>query len=81
MAKLNITYRGLSADVPVPLDYNASDMDIKRIAVELIRSGEIPGLQVKNLDRYAFSHYVVDRFAAPDGDLRLFLRPKVPFGS
>lgn len=80
MAKLNITYRGLSTDVPVPLDYNASDMDIKRVAVELVRGGDVPGLRVANLDRYAFRHHIVDRFESPNGELRLYLRPKVPFG-
>ena len=51
---------------------------MKRIAVELIRSGDVPGLQVATLPMDAFEHYVVDRF---DGGSRLFLRPKVPFGA
>ena len=80
-ATLNITYHGLSADVPAELDYRTSDFDIKRIAVEIIRAGDLPGLQVANLADDAFRNYVVDRFDAPDGGKRIYLRPKVPFGA
>ena len=81
MAILNITYNGLSCDVPGELDYRSSDFDIKRIAVEVIRSGDLRGLQVKNLAERTFRHFVVDRFDTPDGGKRLYLRPKVPFGA
>jgi hypothetical protein len=81
MAILNITYNGLSCDVPGDLDFRSSDFDIKRIAVEVIRSGDLRGLQVKNLADRTFRHYVVDRFDTPDGGKRLYLRPKVPFGA
>ncbi len=80
MAILNITYNGLSADVPGQLAASTSDFDIKRIAVEVIRSGDLPGLQVANLPEDAFRHYLVDRFDTPQGGQRLYLRPKVPFG-
>jgi hypothetical protein len=79
-AILNITYDGLSCDVPAPLDHRTSDFDIKRIAVEVIRSGDLPGLRVAGLRDDAFRHYVVDRFDTPAGGKRLYLRPKVPFG-
>ena len=78
MAILNITWNGVSAEASVNLDYAVSDSDVKRIAVELIRSGDVSGLQVATLPMDAFEHYVVDRF---DGGNRLFLRPKVPFGA
>lgn len=80
MATLNITYQGLSTDVPLELDLEASDADIRRIAVEMIRTGSAPGLHIANLDDAAFVNYVVDRFDTPQGGKRIFLRPKVPFG-
>jgi hypothetical protein len=81
MATLNITYNGLSADYPLDLNYNLTDTDVRRIAIEVVRSGGIRGLQVANLDDRAFDNYVVDRFDAPEGGQRIYLRPKVPFGA
>jgi hypothetical protein len=80
MAILNITYQGRSADVPYPLDDRMADTDVRRVAVELIRSGEL-GILDRNLSANAFRHFVVDRHTGPDGMLRIYLRPKVPFGS
>ena len=80
MAILNITYNGLSADYPIDLDYRVSDADIRRIAAEVIRSGEVRGLYIANLAPNAFVNYVVDRFDSPQGGQRIYLRPKVPFG-
>jgi hypothetical protein len=80
MAILNITYNGVSADCPVELEVSVSDADVRRIAVELVRSGGVPGLYIADLQAGAFNNHVVDRFG--DGaQARLFLRPKVPFGS
>ncbi len=76
MTILNITYNGLSADYPVELDSHLGDADLRRIAVEVVRSGGVPGLQIANLRDDAFVNYVVDRF-----NERIYLRPKVPFGS
>jgi hypothetical protein len=81
MAVLNITYNGLSADYPLDLDYHLTDADVRRIAIEVVRSGGIRGLMVANLDERAFDNYVVDRFDAPQGGQRIYLRPKVPFGA
>ena len=81
MAILNITYNGLSADCPLELDGHVNDLDIRRIAVEVVRSGGLPGLHIANLDERAFDGFVVDRFAAPQGGQRIYLRPKVPFGA
>ena len=78
---LNITWNGVSADTEVDLDTRVSDRDIKRIAVELVRSGGVPGLYVRDLPSDAFDYFVVDRFDTPEGGQRLFLRPKVPFGA
>lgn len=80
MATLNITYNGLSADYPLELDAQLTDADVRRIALEVVRTGGVPGLQIANLPADAFDHFVVDRFAAPRGDARIYLRPKVPFG-
>lgn len=79
MATLNITYNGQSSDCPIELDGAVSDADVRRIAVELVSSGGFPGLPRTQLRDDAFNHYVVDRFDSPGG-LRIYLRPKVPFG-
>jgi hypothetical protein len=81
MAVLNITYNGLSADYPLDVEYALSDEDVRRIAVEVVRSGGLRGLQVATLSERAFDHYVVDRFDTPQGGRRIYLRPKVPFGA
>lgn len=81
MAVLNITYQGMSADIPLELEHGMTDYDIRRIAVELIRSGGVPGLHVAHLPANTFQNYVVDRFDTKHGGKRLYLRPKVPFGA
>lgn len=81
MAILNITYNGTSVDYDLGSDYHLSDADIKRIAVEVVRSGGVRGLHIHNLRHDAFRHYVVDRFDTPGAGKRVYLRPKVPFGS
>lgn len=80
MAILNITYHGLSADYPMELDRDVTDGDVRRIAVEVIRHGGLPGLSIANLPQDAFAHFVVDRFLS-GGNTRIYLRPKVPFGA
>ena len=84
MAVLNITYNGLSADYPLDVDMNLTDRDVRRIAVEVVRSGGLRGLSIANLPERAFDDYVVDRFdarAGEGGGRRIYLRPKVPFGA
>ncbi len=81
MAILNITWNGISAEARVAIDHDLGDADLKRVAVELIRSGEVPGLHIASLPERSFDHFVVDRFDTPEGGKRIFLRPKVPFGS
>jgi len=80
MAILNITYQGQSADYELELDFAASDADIRRIAVEVVRSGGVRGLYVAQLPDHAFDNFVIDRLDGPDGAQRIYLRPKVPFG-
>lgn len=81
MATLNITYNGLSSDLPLELDGHVSDVDVRRIALEVVRSGGVPGLHIAQLREDTFNHYVVDRFRGPRGEDRIYLRPKVPFGA
>jgi hypothetical protein len=78
MATLNITYNGLSADYAMELDAHVSDADIKRIAVEVVRAGNVAGLVLPHLSDTAFDGFVVDRL---QGGQRIYLRPKVPFGA
>ncbi|MCC6334113.1 MAG: hypothetical protein IT380_09025 [Myxococcales bacterium] len=78
MATLNITYNGLSADYPLELDAQVSDADLRRIAVEVIRAGNVPGLNLQHLPDNAFDGFVVDRL---QNGQRIYLRPKVPFGA
>ncbi|MBK5293863.1 MAG: hypothetical protein JJE04_19590 [Acidobacteriia bacterium] len=80
MAILNITYQGVSVDYSRDLDENLSDADIRRIAIEVIRAGEVPSLNLQEVGDRAFMYFVVDRFDTPEGGKRLYLRPKVPFG-
>jgi hypothetical protein len=81
MAILNITYQGQSADYELELDFAASDDDIRRIAVEVVRSGSVRGLYIAQLAPNAFDHFVIDRLRDADGAQRIYVRPKVPFGA
>jgi len=81
MAILNITFGGLSADYPLDANVALSDADVRRIAVELVRSGGVRGLRVPALLDNAFDNYVVDRLTSNRGEKRIYLRPKVPFGA
>jgi hypothetical protein len=78
---LNITYQGQSADYHLSLDYHASDADIRRIAWEVVRSGSVRGLHAPHIAEDAFRAFVVDRLRGPNGEQRVYLRPKVPFGA
>jgi hypothetical protein len=81
VAILNITYQGRSADLAQPIDDRTADADVLRIAVEVVRSGELPGLAIADLAPDAFRYFVVDRITDPSGVCRIYLRPKVPFGA
>ncbi|PZR17413.1 MAG: hypothetical protein DI536_03565 [Archangium gephyra] len=78
MAILNITYQGLSADYGVELDTQLTDADVRRVAVEVVRAGNVPGLNLPHLADDAFAGFVVDRM---QNGQRIYLRPKVPFGA
>jgi hypothetical protein len=80
VAILNITYGGRSADLGWPVDDRISDAEVIRVAVEVLRSGGLRGLHEPGLESTALRRFVVDRLNGSDGVLRLYLRPKVPFG-
>jgi hypothetical protein len=80
LAVLNITYNGRSADVLNAVDDRISDADVIRVAVEVIRNGELGGLKDPGISQRVFRNFVVDRLRDPAGVLRIYLRPKVPFG-
>jgi len=81
MAILNITYAGISADYPLDSAVHLADDDLRRIAIEVVRAGGVRGLRFPDLADNAFDHFVVDRAGAGHGAQRIYLRPKVPFGS
>ena len=79
IARLNITINGENGDYPDPVNHEATDGDIKQIAVEAIHTGYIPGIAA---DAAAdLTDFVVDRYPATNElPPRLMLRPKTPFG-
>jgi hypothetical protein len=80
MAILNITYQGMSADYPFAVDPQLTDGDVRRVALEIVRSGGISGLHFAAIPSLAFDDCVVDRLRTAEGGMRIYLRPKVPFG-
>ncbi len=81
MAILNITYQGMSTDLPGEIEDRLSDDEIRRLAREAVATGALPGLHIAGIGKDAFRHFVVDRFDTPAGGIRIYLRPKVPFGA
>jgi hypothetical protein len=78
---LNVTYGGLAADYVLDSALELSDADVRRIAVEVVRAGELRlGLAAGSIRTQDFDDHVVDRFRTPNGERRIYLRPKVPFG-
>ncbi len=81
MAILNITLHGASADYPTQVPFDIDESDLKRLAIEVVRAGEVPGMYDSQVSSDAFANYVVDRISTNEGGQRLYLRPKVPFGA
>ena len=79
-AVLNITWSGYNGEMPDPVSYDATDVDLKQMVSEAVRTGYVPGIDADvNVD---LTDFVVDRFAAKDDQPnRIFVRPKVPFGT
>lgn len=80
LAKLTITYSGQQGDLPDPVPYDSADDVVKRMAIESIQQGYVPGIDTTTSPD--FSDFVVDRFPAHPAVPwnRLSLRPKTPFG-
>jgi len=79
-ARVNVTYGGENGDLPDPVNFEASDADVKAWVTEAVRNGNIPGIPADpDAD---FSDFVVDRYSANETrPYRLFqIRPKTPFG-
>jgi len=78
-ARLNITVNGMNGDLPDPVQFDATDADIKAWATEAVAAGHVPGIDAD--PNVNFGDFVVDRFTAKDDQgNRLYLRPKAAFG-
>jgi len=79
-ARLNVTINGQNGDLPDPILYDATDVDIRQWATEAVRGGGIPGVAAD--PNVNFRDFVIDRFEANDArPYRLVqLRPKTAFG-
>ncbi|NIT77348.1 MAG: hypothetical protein GWN58_23220 [Anaerolineae bacterium] len=78
-ARLNVTINGQNGDLPDPVSFEATDGDLKQIAVEAIQTGYIPGITAD--PEVDLTDFVVDRFPATEElPPRLMVRPKTPFG-
>ena len=79
-ARVNVTWAGQNGDLPDPVNFDATDGDIKQWLTEAIRNGSVPGIQAD--PNANLTDFVVDRFAPTDARpfQMLSLRPKTPFG-
>lgn len=80
-AILNCTWKNGNGELKDPIFKDLTDSDIKMLASEAIRSGDVPGITPdSDVD---FTNFVIDRFdATPQSPLnKIFLRAKTPFGS
>ena len=79
-ARLNLTWDGQNGDLPDTIPFDASDLEIKAMAAEALRNGDIPG--VAAAPHGVLADFVVDRFPATAEIpwARVFVRPKTPFG-
>lgn len=80
-ARLNITYQGHNGDLPDPVMVDATDDQIRRMIVEALAAGNIPG--IPRFPAANLTDFVVDRFAATAEIpvARVMVRPKTPFGA
>ena len=79
-ALVNITWAGQNGDLPDPVHFDTSNLDILRWITEAVTGGHIPGIA---RDAQAdFSDFVVDRFGATHARPYnlIQIRPKTPFG-
>jgi hypothetical protein len=80
-ARVNVTYAGQNGDLPDPVNFDATDGDVRQWVTEAVRGGGIPGIPASpDAD---FRDFVIDRFEANETrPYRLLqVRPKTPFGA
>lgn len=78
-ATVNVTYNGMSGNMPDPVHYGTPDNDILGFVSECLRNGNIVGVDpVANPD---LADFKIDRFNSRDGlPNRIVVRPKTEFG-
>lgn len=79
-ARLNVTYGGENGELPDPVFFDMADGDVKQIATEAVRGGDVPGIPAD--PNATFNDFVVERYPANEEVTfnRIMLRPKTPFG-
>lgn len=80
-ARVNVTYSGANGDLPDPVPYDTTDVVIRGLVEEAIRTGTLPGVVTDA--NVKLTDFVVDRFGPNEmRDFNLIqLRPKTPFGA
>ena len=79
-ARVNVTFRDQNGDLPDPVNFDASDADVKGWLTETIRTGGIPGIPATA--QVDLTDYKVDRFGPTEARPYnlLSVRPKTAFG-
>ncbi len=79
-AQVNITYNGENGNLPDPVYFDSTDVDVLAMVTEAVQTGGVPGIDaVTSAD---FADFVVERFA-PNAERpfnMILVRPKTPFG-
>lgn len=83
-ARVNITYNNANGDLREPVDFDATDGDVRTWVSEAIRSNSVPGMTAAAGDANVdLSGYKIDRF--PADDVRPYaliqVRPKTAYGA
>ena len=79
-ARVNITWGGQNGDLPDPVQYDASEDNIRQWITEAVRAGDVPGIPADpNAD---FSDFVVKKFEPNEGRPHnlIQIRPKTAYG-
>ena len=79
-ARMNITWAGDNGDLVDAVPYDATDSELKAIAIEAVGGGSVPG--IPSTSALDLDGFVDDRFPATEAVPynRIFVRPKTPFG-
>lgn len=77
-ARLNITYHGEQGDLPNPVYYDATDVEVRAWAQEAIRSGSV--INITADPDADLSGFEIERVPAGNGfPNQLLVRPKTRF--